>query len=97
MPPETHNIFNDSFKISVRPLRRPIQHLQRTIGAGILVVLPIGITILVFKFFFELLDPVLEPLVDLLPGESVTGTGMVGLLILVYILGLVAAQVIGRR
>ena len=78
-------------------LRRPIQHFQRTLGAGILVILPIGITVLVFKFFFDLLDPVLEPLVELLPGESVTGTGMVGLILLVYILGLVAAQVIGRR
>jgi len=61
------------------------------------VILPIGITVLVLKFFFDLLDPVLEPLVDLLPGDSVTGTGMVGLVILVYLLGLFAALVVGRR
>jgi len=61
------------------------------------VILPIGITVLVLKFFFDLLDPVLEPLVDLLPGESVTGTGMAGLIILVYLLGLFAALVVGRR
>jgi uncharacterized membrane protein len=62
-----------------------------------LVILPIGITVLVLKFFFDLLDPVLEPLVELLPGRSVTGTGMVALIILVYLLGLFAAQVLGRR
>jgi uncharacterized membrane protein len=61
------------------------------------VILPVGITVLVLKFFFDLLDPVLEPLVDLLPGESVTGTGLVGLIILVYVLGLFAALVVGRR
>ena len=97
MPLEPRDTSGRSFMLALGPFRRPIQHIQRTIGAGILVVLPIGITVLVFKFFFDLLDPVLSPLVDLLPGESVTGTGMIGLLILVYILGLFAAQVIGRR
>ena len=97
MPPEPHDTPKGFFMSGVGYLRRPIQHFQRTLGAGILVILPIGITVLVFKFFFDLLDPVLEPLVELLPGESVTGTGMVGLIVLVYILGLVAAQVIGRR
>ena len=97
MPSERHDTPGDSPRLGLGPFRRPIQHFQRTLGAGILVVLPIGITVLVFKFFFDLLDPVLEPLVDLLPGESVTGTGLVGLIIIVYILGLVAAQVVGRR
>ena len=78
-------------------LRRPVIHFQRTVGAGILVILPIGVTMLVLKFFFDLLDPVLEPVVDLLPGRSVTGTGLVALIVLVYFLGLVAAQVVGRR
>jgi uncharacterized membrane protein len=72
-------------------------HFQRTLGAGVLVILPIGITVLVLKFFFDLLDPVLEPLVDLLPGRSVTGTGLVALIVLVYLLGLFAALVVGRR
>ena len=97
MTPEPDGTPAGASKLGLGPFRRPIQHFQRTLGAGILVILPIGITVLVFKFFFDLLDPVLEPLVDLLPGESVTGTGMVGLIILVYVLGLVAAQVIGRR
>lgn len=49
------------------------------------------------KFFFDLLDPVLKPAVDLFPGRSVTGTGLVALIVLVYLLGLFAALVIGRR
>jgi len=79
------------------PLHRPVIHFQRTLGAGVLVILPIGITVLVLKFFFDLLDPVLEPVVELLPGATITGTGMVALIILVYLLGLFAAQVVGRR
>ena len=35
-------------------------HFERTLGAGILVVLPIGVTVLILKFFFDLLDPLLR-------------------------------------
>ena len=79
------------------PIRRPLIHFQRTLGAGILVILPIGITVLILKFFFDLLDPVLQPAVDLLPGPTITGAGMIALIVLVYLLGLFAAQVVGRR
>ena len=79
------------------PFRRPVLHFQRTLGAGILVILPVGITVLVLKFFFDLLDPVLQPAVDLLPGPTITGAGLIALIVLVYLLGLFAAQVLGRR
>lgn len=72
-------------------------HFQRTFGAGILAFLPIGITVLVLKFFFDLLDPLLEPAVERLPGPGYTGFGLVALVILVYVVGLVAAFVVGRR
>lgn len=78
-------------------LFRPFVHLERTLGAGILVILPIGITVLVLKFFFDLLNPILEPLTDYLPGKEVTGAGLAALAILVYLVGLVAAFVVGRR
>lgn len=77
--------------------RRIASHFQRTLAAGVLVMLPIGITALVLKFIFDLLTPILQPLTDLLPGPDVYGTGLVALLILIYVVGLVAAFVIGRR
>ena len=97
MTPEPHDTGSGAHRKILGPLRRPLLHFQRTLGAGILVILPIGITALVLKFFFDLLDPVLEPLVDLLPGATITGTGLVALILLVYLLGLFAAQVLGRR
>ncbi|MBT97670.1 MAG: hypothetical protein CL902_03470 [Dehalococcoidia bacterium] len=84
-------------RLPLGPFRRPLRHVQRTVGAGILVIMPIGITVLVLKFFFDLLDPILKPATDLIPGSSVTGAGMVALIILVYLLGLFAALVVGRR
>ena len=98
MPPEPKETGRKARRNFLGPIRRPILHFQRTLGAGILVILPIGITVLVLKFFFDLLDPVLEPAVnDLLPGPPITGAGLIALIVLVYLLGLFAAQVIGRR
>ena len=79
------------------PLHHVIVHFERRLGAGILVLLPIGITILVFKFFFDLLDPVLEQPLSYLPGPHIPGLGFLVLMALVYIAGLVTAHVIGRR
>ncbi len=81
----------------LEPLRAFVVHIQRTLGAGILVTLPIGITVLIFKFFFDLLDPILKEPLRLLPGPDIPGIGFGALVVLVYIIGLVAAHVVGRR
>ena len=80
------------------PFRHLLVHFERTLGAGILVVLPIGVTALILKFFFDLLDPLLDPAVDLVPGlAEIPGLGLVALLILIYVLGLVTTHVLGVR
>ena len=79
------------------PIRRFVVHIQRTLVAGILVTLPIGITVLIFKFFFDLLDPILREPLGLLPGPEIPGIGFAALVVLVYLIGLVAAHVVGRR
>ena len=65
--------------------------------AGILVMLPIGITALVLKFVFDLLNPIFQELTELLPGPDIQGTGIIALILLIYLVGLVTAFVIGRR
>ena len=81
----------------LRFMNRPFVHFERTFGTGILIILPIGITALVLKFFFDILDPLLEPITDYLPGKEVPGLGLAALMLLVYLVGLVAAFVLGRR
>ena len=79
------------------PLHGFVVHIERTLGAGILVVLPIGVTILILKFFFDLLDPVLQdPVLSKLPGPQIPGLGLLALVILVYFAGLVTTHVLGR-
>ncbi len=68
------------------------------LGAGLLVILPIGITILVLKFFFGLLDPIFGPLLkEILPGPYITGSGLAALVLGVYLIGVIASHVVGRR
>lgn len=79
------------------PMRGAFVHIERTLGAGILVVLPIGVTVLVLKFFFDLLDPLLqESVLHRLPGPDIPGLGLLALLVLIYLAGLVTTQVLGR-
>ena len=69
------------------------------LGAGLLVILPIGITLLVLKFFFGLLDPLLEPFLAYFRGPYmiVVALGLAALVLAVYLIGLIASHVMGRR
>ena len=78
-------------------LKKSVIHMQAMFGAGLLVGLPIGVTILIFKFFFGLLDPILQPLLQLLPGPNIPGLGIITLVVSVYFVGLIATHVVGRR
>jgi uncharacterized membrane protein len=85
-------------------MMKPIpRHLRTKIFTGILVALPLGITFLVLKFVFNTLDNILGPLMPevnvylfrhrfLLPG-----LGILGFFFLLYLLGVLASNVIGRR
>ena len=79
------------------PIRKIFVHIEAMLGTGLLVVLPIGITALVLKFVFDQLDNILQPLLQYLPGPNIPGLGIVTLAALVYLVGLVAAHVLGRR
>lgn len=79
------------------PIGALLVHFERTLGAGILVMLPIAITALILKFFFDLLDPILQGPIDLLWDRDIPGLGLVALLILIYLAGVIAAFVLGRK
>lgn len=78
-------------------LRRFLGHTQAMLAAGLLVIIPIAVTAVVLKFLFDMLDPILQPLLGLLPGDRIPGLGLISLMVAVYLVGLVATQVVGRR
>ncbi len=79
------------------------RHLRTKIFAGILVILPLGVTFLVLNFIFNAADNILGPLMPhvtvylfnrkfLLPG-----LGIIGFFLLLYLIGVIATNVLGRK
>jgi uncharacterized membrane protein len=79
-----------------------IMHLRRYFISGLLVWLPIWVTLLVFKFLADILSKSLlllphqyQP--DILLGVHIPGIGVLITLLVIFITGLFAANFIGRR
>lgn len=84
--------------------RRIGHHLKSKIVAGLLVVIPVGVTIFILRFLFNLADGVLAPYIrktaEFFLGEGgryIPGLGMIAGLLVIYLSGLVASNVFGRR
>ena len=76
--------------------------LKRYLIAGILVWLPLGVTLLVVQFFVDLMDKILLLLPpdyrpDQLLGFSIPGFGVVISISIIVITGMIAANFFGRR
>ncbi len=81
-----------------------INHLRRKLAAGLLVVIPIGITLFILRFLFNLADGVLAPYIqktaNFFLGEDyryIPGLGMIAGLLVLYATGIVASNVLGSR
>jgi uncharacterized membrane protein len=84
-------------------IKNIFKHLRTKIFAGILVILPLGITFLVLNFVFNTLDNILGPLmphVTIYPFNrefSIPGLGIIGFFFLLYLIGVIATNVLGRK
>lgn len=71
--------------------------LKRRFLAGLAVLIPIIITIKVIIWFFTFVDGLLGPLYNELLGYYVSGLGFISVIALVYIIGVISANVFGKR
>ena len=65
--------------------------------AGLLVTIPLGITILILVWLFNSIDHILEPLVNLVFGRHIPGVGFGVTIIIIFLAGVFAKNVIGHR
>ena len=78
-------------------------HLKKTFVTGIFIVIPLGITIFILKFLFNFADGILGSHLDGLMvyyGRTeghIPGIGMITGALVIYLTGLVAANVFGKR
>ncbi len=79
-----------SFSIKIR------QTIQRRLITGLLVVIPLWLTYIALKFFFFLLDGFFAPIVRGIFGFSIPGLGFLLLVSFIYLIGMVATNIIGK-
>ena len=71
--------------------------LRRQFLAGVLVIVPIAAAILILRWLFLSIDAVLQPAARSLLGYTVPGLGFGITVVVIYLTGVVATSVIGRR
>jgi uncharacterized membrane protein len=71
--------------------------LRAQFVAGILVVVPIGAAILILAWIFITIDNILQPVVRSVLGQTIFGVGVGITIVLIYLAGVIATNVIGKR
>jgi len=65
--------------------------------AGIVIVVPIGAAILILRWLFLSIDNILQPVAQSLLGYTIPGLGIGITVVIIYLAGVIATNVIGRR
>lgn len=71
--------------------------LRRIFLAGLLVLGPAALTIVVLVWLFQVLDGMLGPAIAELAGRQIPGLGLLATIAIVFVLGLVSSNVLGNR
>jgi uncharacterized membrane protein len=74
-----------------------LSRLRRDFLAGIFVIVPLVVTVLIFKWLFESIDGILAPAVEAIFGRPIPGIGFIAIILLVYIAGLIATNVVSGK
>jgi uncharacterized membrane protein len=65
--------------------------------AGLLIVVPVAASVLILVWLFNSIDHILAPIVRTIFGHNIPGVGFGATVILIYVAGIVATNIIGRR
>jgi uncharacterized membrane protein len=71
--------------------------LRNQFMAGLLVMIPLGATILILVWLFNSIDHILQPVINAIFGDHIPGVGFGVTIILIYLAGVIATNVIGHR
>ena len=77
--------------------RQFLRRLRTIVIAGLVVTVPIGITIWIFVWLFTEIDKILRPYVTDIFGHEIIGVGFGVIVVLVLIVGTIATNMLGKR
>jgi uncharacterized membrane protein len=64
---------------------------------GLIVIVPLGASILILIWVFTSIDNILQPVINRIAGQNITGVGFGVTIILIYLAGVIARNVVGKR
>jgi len=65
--------------------------------AGLVVVVPIAASILILIWVFDGIDHILQPVIKAIAGHDIRGVGFGVAIVLIYVVGVIARNFVGRR
>jgi uncharacterized membrane protein len=71
--------------------------IKKTFFTGLVVVVPILITAFALYWLFRILDGFLSPLIDQILGREIPGLGILSEIVIIFLVGVVATNVLGSR
>lgn len=71
--------------------------LRRYFLTGVLVLLPVIITVYILVFAFNLVDGMLRSLIQRIAGRYIPGLGLLIILVLIFLAGVIGTNVVGRK
>jgi uncharacterized membrane protein len=87
--------------IAKRMWRWILNVIRKTFVAGLIVVVPIGLTVWILIWIFDGIDNLFKPIVAWIFGqfglEPITGVGFAITIVLIFIIGLITTNVVGHR
>jgi len=82
-------------------LRRFGRWLLRQLSAhfltGLIIIIPLAITILILIWLFDSVDNILQPVILAIVGHRIRGVGFGVLLIIIYVVGLITSNLVGKK
>jgi len=74
-----------------------VRNVRRNFLAGLLVTVPGALVIFAVLWFFTTIDGILQPIIRFFFGRPIIGLGFAITLVLIYLAGVLASNIVGRR
>jgi uncharacterized membrane protein len=73
------------------------RHIKTAVFRGFLVLLPLALSFIVLRFVYLAVDQRVAGLLEKRIGVNIPGLGLLLVLVILYLLGLIASNIVGRR
>lgn len=74
-----------------------VRRVRTHFFTGIVTTIPIGVTVWLLVWFFVTIDNILQPVIKTIFGHPVTGLGFAIAIVIIFLVGVIASNVIGKR